>query len=323
MRRSTLVALTVIVSLGVVSAEAGLWQDIYLGLNYAATPTGSPVFTTADGTQVNGARSGRVRIVPNGVVGRGYRVEFDRAFGVDSRGRPETLRFACGAELMLQGSIQATAGYTTGFNDKYKCGHAEMTVNNLHYGLRTKAGLQDVELFGTLDLINALEINPLGFYSLRLNISNTNSRLELDGLVIRDEKDINFDIGPIVVEGNIFVDATLALLTSLGVDVSELEQIFPQSPIDRIDDAIAEQLQTTVVAGELAEADLAPLLLDSVFQQDEDALQQLVEELIASSGDLTDGTAAKTGPEPGAVPEPGTLLLVLGGATLWCAKRRR
>ena len=50
------------------SAQAGLYQDIYRGLDTLATPLGSVLATTADGTRVNGARSGRLRIAPSATI---------------------------------------------------------------------------------------------------------------------------------------------------------------------------------------------------------------------------------------------------------------
>ncbi len=328
MRRNALASFSLlsIFVLCIPAAHAGLWQDIYRGLDLAATPTGSPVFSTSDGTRVNGSRSGRVRIVPNGVFDKGYRIEFDRTFGADSHGRPETLYLGSAGVLTLQGSTQMTAGYTK-LGDKAFAGNANVNVNNLAYDLRTKLGVQDAELFGTLNLTGNLELNALGFYDLVLNGSQTNSQLKLDGVVIRDDKDTNFDIGPVVVSGNIFFDALLGMLTSLGVDTSQLETIFPKSPINLIDDAISEDMQSTLVAGETVKTDAAPLLLRTIFAQDGAAAQELVAGLAEGTlgGTSTDQVASQSAQSaPSLVPEPGTLLLmIVGSAVAWSRKRRR
>ncbi len=319
MKRSTLVSLVLLAAFGTSDAWADFWQSVWRGLDYAVTPTGSPVFTTGDGTRVNGARTGRLRIVPTGVVGSGYRLEFDRSFGRDSRGRPEVLRFGPGAELSLSGVTQMTAGYTE--YRGFRAGTLDVFANDLQYDLRTKIGLQDAQLTGTLSIFNQFEINELGFYTLTMNASNTDSELTVDGVVVRDEDETNFDLGPVSVKGNLYFDVALALLTSFGADVSGLESIFPDSPIDQINDAIAAEMQESgVVAGETVAADPATLLLQTVVAGDESAVDPLMEQLVAGA-DVAPGASEHS--VPATVPEPGTLMLVaLGGSTLWYWRRR-
>jgi len=322
MSRIPWVVFGALILLGAAVAEAGLWQNIYRGLDLVATPTGSPVVTTGDGTRVNGARSGRLRIVPNGVFGKGYRLEFDRTFGPDSRGRSEVLNLGVFSDLALQGGVQVTAGYNQFFNKKYKTGSADVTINNLQYDLRTKLGLQDAELSGTLNLAGALDINMLGFYELTFNASNTNSTFTLDGVVVRDEQTTNFDVGPISVRGNIFVDGLLAGIASAGLVPDGLTAIFPKSPIDRITDAIAEQVQReTAVLGDSATADVPALVLRTVLEQDGDAAQQLASALAANPD--VQAASRPTGASQSVVPEPGTLLLMVCGAALLGYRRRR
>ncbi len=319
MRRTTLALATLAAVCWGLTAQADLFSNIYRGLDIVATPSGSPVFTTGDGTRVNGARSGRLRIVPNGVIGTGYRLEFDRSFGPDSRGRPEVFRFGCGGELTLQGTTQATAGYTH-CGDKLYCGTLDSTISNLQYFLRTKNGAQDVELSGTLNVANNVEINTLGFYNLVLDVSNTNSQLVVDGVVVRDQDDTNFDVGPIVIEGNLFVDAMSGLLSGVGVDTSGLDSLFPKSPMDQFNDAVDVQMQSLgLVAGTTDENSMPGLLLRTIFGGDDDAVTELVDGMI--DGTITGGQSARA---DGAtyIPEPGTLLLLTIGATLAHCRRR-
>lgn len=298
-------------------ADAGLFEDIYRGLDLLATPSGFPIGTAGDGTRINGSRTGRLRIVPSG-IGPGYELQFDRRFGADSSGRLETIYLGGLGELTLQGAIQATLGYN---GKEFRRGRADFNISNLGYDLASKIGAQDVEFFGTLNGSGSLDINPLGFYDLRMQIDNTNSQLLLDGLVVEDNQDTNFNVGPIVVQGNIFYDLALGLLTSFGVDTANLEGATPQSPIDRINDAIQQQLQASRVAGEGLEAELAPLLLETVFEQDGEAAQELLAELAANAEPVPSELDAL--PDATVVPEPGTLLLLaLGGATVWYGRRR-
>lgn len=240
-------------------AGAGLYQDIFRGLDILSTPTGSPVFSSATGFRQNGARIGRVRVVPQ-ELGKGYDLEFDRSFGPDASGRPEV--FDLGAlELQLNGGINATAGYT---NRGFLIGTLTSSINQMQFDFRGTTGGQDFSLNGLLNASSRTEINQFGFYEVSIDVSNQNSRLDLEGLIIDDGEplegvDTDFDIGPITVKGNVFFDAVVGLLASFGVDTTEIEGIFPKSPIDQIADEfnsafarVAEEAAAAVVAGEIA-----------------------------------------------------------------------
>lgn len=214
-------------------AMAGLFEDIYRGLGVYTTPIGSP--------RNSGNRYGRLRVVPN-ELGQGYRVEVDRGFGTDGYGRPEVYDLG-NYELQLSGSTEATFAYT---RRGILTGSADIFANNLNYALRAKTGAQDIALSGQLNLSQQLEVNQLGFYTLRLEINNTSSSLAADGEVALGNVDTDFDVGPVSLRGNLFFDGALALLTALGVDTTQLESVFPMSPIDRIDDAIRDAFQPQV-----------------------------------------------------------------------------
>ena len=257
MRRTAICTAIVLLTLSVSTAQGGLFEDIYQGLGILATPSGSPVFSSGDGTRVNGQRSGRLRVLPD-AVGQGYTLEFDRTFGADSRGRPEVLDLGA-IELELLGSTQATFGYT---NRGMLIGEGQVLTNNLNYSLRTTSGLQDVEFLGTIAGSAVVEVNQFGFYTVDLDYSNSNARVMIDGVLADGEVDANWDIGPISVQGNIFYDAFVAVLAALGVDTEPLEAVFPASPIDAIVDEIQRQLPPVdLVASELVLSDgqLPPL----------------------------------------------------------------
>jgi hypothetical protein len=301
--------------LGVGTAAAdGLFQDIYRGLDLFATPSGSPIFYGGDGVRSNGARSGRLRIVPDR-LGKGWSLELDRSFGADTRGRPET--FDLGPfDLQLNGGTTGTFGYTSRF---LYIGNASLSANNLQYTLRAKSGAQDAELRGTFNLQSALEINQFGFYETVLAFQHAGSELELDGVLARDSEEMNFDIGPIVVEGNVFYDMILATLTTLGVDTNALEQLTPKSPIAEINDAIEESFrQHALVAGYRLEADAN----GEYILTPTDATASLSTTL-AGRGEVT-GPVGPGDPGRNIIPEPGTLVLIaLGASAYWAVRRRR
>ena len=323
MKRRTLAALVGVGLLGMLTAEAGLWNNIYRGLDYAATPTGSPIYSASDGTRINGARSGRLRIVPNGVVGKGYRLEFDRSFGVDSTGRPETMRFGCCSEMTLQGSTQATASYSR-CGDKFLGGDLTFTTSNLGYDVRTKLGAQDVEISGVLNAFGGMEANMAGFYQLNLNVSHASSQIVVDGLLVRDEQDANFDVGPISVKGNIYADILAATLASYGIELPWYDTLFPDSPVSIINEAYAAQAQAERADTDaLPESDFTALLLQSVFAKDEAATQALVAAAIEQAEESPDPEPESAQDIPATVPEPGTLLLVALGSTMLVYSHRR
>lgn len=315
-------AVFVLVGVGPLTAHAGIWEAVFQGLDYAATPSGSPLQTTGDGTRVNGARQGRLRIVPNGLLdgGRGYRLEFDRVFGVDARGRPETLSLAGVADLTLNGGVQVTAGFSTPREPLY-FGNFDFNINNLNYDFATRLGAQDASLVGTLDGTGNLDINVFGFYDLTLQLDNTNSQLTLEGAAVEDTVDTNFNVGPISIKGNVFVDGVLAALANIGgIRATDLENLFPDSPIDQLNDEIVDAARQRQVGGNLVAGENAALLLDAVVGQDAGSGQQLIEALLAAENPSASADGAARDATVDAIPEPASCLLLLIGAAL---RRRR
>ncbi|MBU0616586.1 MAG: hypothetical protein KKI02_02600 [Planctomycetes bacterium] len=289
-------------------ALGGLYEDLYRGLGYLATPSGSPIFPAAGGGMSNGSRYGRLRIVPN-EFGEGHRLEFDRNFGADGRGRPEVFDIG-NLELQLTGSTASTIQYT---GRGVQTLNVDVFANNVGYVLTDKTGVQDFELRGTVGVNHQLEINRLGFYYLDLEISNTGAGLNADGVIIDGPTDTDFDIGPINIRGNVFVDAAAAALNAFGVDTSGLEGLFPESPIARINDEIEAYINQYVVLGEAFTADLADGTLSSECAA---VARDFIGGLVAT----VDEAATYESP-PFGVPESSTLLLI--GALVLIGMRRR
>lgn len=330
MLRTKSLATVMIVSLFVPSALAqGLWEDLYRGLELFSTPSGGPLGFSQDGSAINGNRNGRTRIVPN-QLGNGWRLEMDRTFGTDSRGRPEIFDAGLG-ELELSGSTAATLGFTRrGLPHKpILIGSGDFSATNLNYSLRFKSGAQDAELNGTLNAASTFEINQLGFYEVDLNVQNTASQLTLDGVAVDSEDRTDFDIGPIAIKGNIFVDGAVALLRSAGVDTSEIEKLFPGSPIGRVGDEIEAQIRAANVAGVTFTrdgVDTATLITDA---QTAVAREMFSYSLRSSLASMLGGNAAAlsapiaTGSQDQTAPEPATWMLIAAGTLVALRRRAR
>jgi hypothetical protein len=301
----------IVTTLSASPAFAGLWDNIYQGLDYFVTPSGAPINLSGDGFQTNGQRSGRLRIMPN-AAGQGYRLELDRVFGADSSGRPEVLDVGP-YELELSGAVSSTLGFTTRF---LPTGNADVGVSNLNYVLRGKSGVQDVTLRGTLNGGENLEVNPLGFYTLNLELDNTNSQIEMDGVIVdNSSSDTDFNIGPINIKGNIYYDMFVGLLSSVGVDTTGLSDLFPASPIDRISqeiqDAFAKQVDTL---GARIQTDMISGAQDPQLAAD---TQRFMNDLVHAAG-----PNPPAGAGVGTVPEPASLALVGGAAVIFLLRRR-
>lgn len=302
------ISLMLFTALCVAPVQSGFYEDLYRGLGYFATPTGSPVTGATGGGLSNGSRFGRLRIVPND-FGNGYRLELDRTFGSDTRGRPET--FDLGPlELTLNGSMQSTVQYTSRLIPTV---NVDIFANNMQYLLSTKSGAQDFSLSGTLNVNHQLEVSRLGFYYLTMEITQTNSELTADGIVVDGTVDSDYNIGPITVRGNVFVDMAAAALNGFGLDASGLEQLFPASPIARINDEITAFIdRQRQVLSAYIEADMADGTLS-----DQGALA--ARDFVTGLAGIVDETVGYTAPLN--IPESSSLLLI-GTMALITLRRR-
>ncbi len=298
--------------LAAVPSSAGLFDDLYRGLDILATPSGSPVSLGPGGGLQNGARQGRLRIVPNR-FGEGYRLEFDRRFGQDAFGRPEVFDFGA-FELELDGAISNTSQVT---RRGFMILSTQNSADGLNYSFRGKSGLQDVVLSGTFDLRQSLEINRFGFYEFRLEARNSRSRLELDGLALGGSRNTEFDIGPINIKGNIFYDGLLTILSGLGVDTTGLAGLFPKSPIDTIGESLREGVEKEIarVAGESSTIPLDASVPGRSVLADESAFGP------PRAGPLP-ADAPGNPPNTLPTPEPGTAALLALGLLVLSSRRR-
>ena len=215
-------------------AHAGFYQNLFRALQIAATPIGGS----------SGARFGNVDLERN-LLGNGYRLTFDRNFGPDALGRPEVYDLGP-IEMELAGNVQSTLDFTT---RGFFIGSADTTFSNLSYRVAGVTGGLDAELTGVLNVANSVEVNQFGFYTISMNVANDVSTLTFDTLEGSEVEELDFDIGPINVEGNVFVDLLYLVLDGLGADVSWLEPLTTRSAVQALQDAFNDALTAAPLDG--------------------------------------------------------------------------
>lgn len=211
----------------------------------------------------------------------------------------ETLDFGA-TELTLTGPLQFT--FSTGGRG-LEVLDVSLSTNNrpLTYSLITDVGGQKTQVDGNF-LLNATgSMNSFGWYDFEFQYS-VREQIIQDGRFANGEEYMDFDIGPIDVSGNIFADMLAVLFdplfTSLGT-----ENIFA-SFSGRYQ--AMEELNRR-----LADSRLSALGLDSLG------------EMSASMVPAEPMTLDMVSADRSYVPDPSTLLLLLGGAPVVYALRRR
>lgn len=175
----------------------------------------------------------------------------------------------------------------------------------LEYTLTLRDALQELIIDGEITIEMQTSINGAGWYRKVINVTNRGT-LEADGLLAEADNNLDFDLGPIDITGNIFLDAVASLLDALGVDSSGLRGITSAGPL--------------VVLGEqeIASMDLLDL-------SDPEQIARYVNSVVLSGV----AEAAKTAPAQQAaspVPEPSTLALLAvlsGSVLLWRSRPQR
>lgn len=195
----------------------------------------------------------------------------------------------------------------------------------LDYRYESYLDVQDVVIDGSLLLDVDTYVNAWGFYDITLQASNrataTNKHGEIEDLSAR----LDYDIGPINLSGNIWLDAAAVVTDPF------FEEFGTDNPFAAFDSTLAglslgggriEQLIARLQAGQLLNDDeLAQLINNSVLASllDKQPSSDLLSKVIIPEGLLdVDCPACREKAQdrilPTAIPEPGMLALLAAAA---------
>ncbi len=342
-RRSFLALTTFAVVLGIASpARAGFadWQQIiFRGTEYAgnqlflSAPQGGPLFNFNLFEQ---------RLEFNR-AGDGYTYEFYRFFGPDSFGNTNTLdlgpfklelgadqAFAAGAQPV---GIHNKVGYTMRFIPEvfFETQTGQRTFNQfsgistfaptpLSYTATFNGGFQDFQWTGNALVDTSGRLNVLGFYDYSLRFTNIGN-YTADGMLVQDETVTDFDIGPIDVSGNIFMDMTAGFLQGIGSAIGAVPPRVVSGAAAK--DKETEELLARLDAGEaLSDEEISYLvqeMISTAIEKDPigvmlNGIPETVEGFESLSFTLSADTEgldeAVSAGNNLIVPEPGTLVLL-------------
>ena len=238
----------------------------------------------------------------------------------------QTFRFGL-ADLTLGATSPSTVAISSGFTMRGlpQARFSMTTSQPLSYTLKTNYGVQDVTATGNVLLDVDTTINALGFYDMTFQISNRGT-YQTEGWAGQDSGTLDFDAGPIVISGNVFVDAVAALtqpyFTATGTE----------NPFAKLSAKSARELTDGTSLSSIS--DLTASSSDSVGQAVNNAIisallgqkpsSTLLGNLILPADlQLTTAPQLETRPSLMDVPEPATVALIVMGLAISFWPRRR
>ncbi len=194
----------------------------------------------------------------------------------------------------------------------------------MNYLINIDSGTSETTIDGNFLLDSRVKINKFGSYDFRFEFSNRETTSVRGRFDEANGSTLDFDIGPIDIEGNIFADL-LATITDPIFQATGFENVFAQfsGQVFRQEQnaAFLADLQAKMDSGELlTEQEMAELTARSLVSSvlgDPFADEAFIADAFASFDESQ--AAGARGVE---VPEPATMLL-LGAGMVACTVRRR
>lgn len=228
----------------------------------------------------------------------------------------ETLDFGA-TDLTLSGPINFT--FSTGGRTLPVLDFSLSTNDQpFEYVYQTSTGSEDYLVEGSFLLDATGSINTFGFYDLRLQLSSRQD-VFLDGRYQDGtEEQLDFDIGPIDVSGNIFADLLAQLFdpffTVLGIE-NPFDSFSGRTQRENMLQAMVADAQTKLDTGaKLSAEEIGKIMgLSDAFSRMGDDVPDL---------SFIDNTLANEQALFQPIPEPGALMFLLGPVAYLIARRR-
>lgn len=289
-----------VLTVGTSAVQAEVWQDVFIGMRLFDYQLNAQRNYLGDGWDLTST-----------AVYAGQ--EYDFGFGeltLGSAGSPVASTFSAG--FTRRGIPKAEFSWSTGGRP-------------LPYSLTINNGIQDLTTINGSILVDVdTDVNILGFYDTRVQISNRGSYVT-EGFLADEEGSLAFDVGTINVSGNIYADA-LAVVTQPLWAAAGTENPFTkftnQAAKTASVNATMDELRARIEAGEVLTDEEMATLVNST----------LVSALLG--GEMGDGKllqglflpTEKSVTEMRSIalaPEPTTALLLFGAGGLAVVRRSR
>ena len=298
LRRFRLVWCAVLLSTGLPlgTAQAELWGDVLVGLDYA-------------GFQYNAQRN---------PLSQGVTVQTFRNF--------QNTRLDFGTtEMVLTGPV--VAQFTTASRGMR---NLDFTIsfgaegNPLLYTYESDVGSTAVRVDGSTVFNVDGSINQFGWYDFEFQLSSRQTASSTGRFANLDEEFIDYDIGPINVSGNIFADL-LATMTDPFFASTGYENFFASfsgrtargNALESTVSTLKAKAATGQNLSKREVAELVRMAAEARFHGDDMPSLDFLGQSAVQSVEITTTYA------PNIVPEPSSLLLLLVPAVAWLGRRPR